>query len=264
MNIRYIAASCLTAAFGLVGIGAAAAATVETAALNHEATPGEETTADISVTSADALAGEQLSVLILDDDADLDNPSTGDIVFIEQYVLDETGAIDFSVQLPTAVLEDYDIALNTSAATDRYVASLVGTDEDDQGSDDEDGKDDPDDGATDAPDDGATDEPDDGGTTRPDDGQTPGGEESPGDSQTPGDSDADSGSDDDATGAAGADGSTGDDAQQAGEDQGSDGFLASTGASIAAAVIAGLVAIGLGMLFVMRRRAVGPERQSEL
>ena len=93
MNIRYITASCLTVALGFIGVGTAAA-TTETPALTHEATPGEAATADISVTSADALAGEQLSVLILDDGADPDNPSTGDIVFIEQYVLDETGAIE--------------------------------------------------------------------------------------------------------------------------------------------------------------------------
>ena len=259
MNIRYITASCLTVALGFIGVGTAAATTAETPALTHEATPGEAATADISVTSADALAGEQLSVLILDDGADPDNPSTGDIVFIEQYVLDETGAIDFSVQLPTEILEDYDIALNTSADTQRYLASLVGTDEDDAGSDGEDGTEDPGDGATDAPDDDATDEPDDGSTTHPDDGQTPGGEESPGNTQTPGDSDADSGTDDDTKGAPGTDSSSGDDAQQTGEDQDSGGFLASTGANIAVAIIAGLVAIGLGAVFVTRRRRMAEE-----
>lgn len=258
MNTRYITASCLTVALGFVGIGTAAATTTDTPALSHEAAAGESATADISVTSSDALAGEQLSVLILDDDADASDPATDDIVFIEQYVLDETGAIDFSVQLPTAVLEDYDIALNTSADTDRYLASLIGTDEDDEGSDNG--------NETENPDDGATDEPDDGGTTGPDDGQTPGGDQSSGDGQTSDGADTGSGPDDDATGAAPADDSTGDDASsgsddapQAGEDQDSGGFLASTGANIVLAVVAGLVAIGLGMFSVVRRRRTAEE-----
>lgn len=234
MNTRYITASCLTVALSFVGIGTAAATTTDTPALSHEAAPGESATADISVSSSDALAGEELSVLILDDDADASDPGTDDIVFIEQYVLDETGAIDFSVQLPTAVLEDYDIALNTSADTDRYLASLLGTDEDDQGPDDE--------NDTGNPDDGATDEPQDGGTTAPDE------------DHTPDDVDAGSGADDDVTGAAGTDDLTGDDAPQAGEDHDSGGFLASTGANIAFVVIAGLIAIVLGIFLVMRRR----------
>src|SRR5699024_7344269 len=135
MNTRYITASCLTVALGFLGIGTAAATTTDAPALSHEAAPGESATADVSVTSSDALAGEQLSVLILDDDADASDPAADDSVFLQQYVLDEPGAIDDSVQLPTAVLEDYDIALNTSADSDRYLASLVGTDEDDEGSD---------------------------------------------------------------------------------------------------------------------------------
>lgn len=246
MNTRYFAASCLTVALGLVGIGTAAATTTDTPTLSHEAAPGESATAEISVTSSEALAGEQLSVIILDDDADASDPATEDIVFLEQYVLDETGAIDFSVQLPTAVLEDYDIALNTSAATDRYVASLVGTDEDDQDS----GKDD----ETETPDDGATDDPNDGDTPGPDDGKTPGG------------ADAGSESDDNAPSTESADGSTDEDsssgsdaAQQADDDQDAGGILASTGANIAFSVVAALIAIGLGLFFVVRRRRTAEE-----
>ena len=266
MKTRYIAACGLTVALGLFGTTAAVADTTNAPALNHEAVAGESATAEINVTSSDALAGESLTVLITNDDADSADPTGDDVVFIEQYELDDTGATHFAVQLPTDVLEDYDIALNTAAGTDRYVAPLAGeTDPDDDATEE------PDDGSTEEPDDGATEQPDEGAPTDPDDGQ--GGDGSEGD-------DGQSGADDDASQPSGED-TAGGDTDAAGDpnaagpaadgsgqsdsaDQSSDGFLASTGASITIAVLIGLVAIGLGVLMVARRRKTAAEQYPEL
>lgn len=258
MKTRHLATAGLTVALGLFGTGIAAAETTDVPALSHEAAAGDSATADITVTSSEALAGEALTVLIMNDDAESTDPTTDDVVFIEQYELNEAGGTDFAVQLPTDVLEDYDIALNTAAGTDRYVAPLAG--EADPG---EDATDDPDEpGEELTPDPGASEGPGDEPTTDPDesggqdDEPTTGPDESDGEGSGAGDgTDADSGdgsdaSDDSDASGAGADGTD----QSASGEQSSDGFLASTGASITVAVLIGLIAIGLGVLLVRHRR----------
>jgi len=250
MKTRNIAASCLTVALGLLGAGTATAATTDAPALSHQAELGDSTSASVTVTSSDALAGESLTVLIMHDDADAADPSTEDVVFIEQYELDDAGATDFQIQLPTEVLEDYDIALNTAAGTDRYLAPLAGEGDPDDGSTqepDDDATADPEEEPSTDPDDDATSAPDDDATTDPADGQD--GTGNAGDGSGTG---AEDGTDDGSP-AGGSAGQTGDGAAG---DQSSDGFLASTGASITIGVFIALAAIGLGTLLVLRRRNV--------
>lgn len=258
MKTRNITASCLAVALGLLSAGTAAAGTTEAPGLSHQAQPGDSTTATVTVTSSDALAGESLTVLIMNDDADASDPATEDVVFIEQIELDDAGATDFHVQLPTEVLEDYEIALNTAAGTDRYLAPLVGAEDPDDGSSQE-----PDDGATSDPDEEAPTDPDDDSTTAPDDGVTTDPDDSPDDGASVDGSEADTGQSgkDDAT-------QTDDDSdanlgQSASGDQSSNGFLASTGASIIFAVLIGMTAIGAGVFLMARRRKTTGEQQSE-
>lgn len=248
MKFRYLAASWVTVVFGLAGASSAVADTQDVPELSHVATLAEAAVADITVSSSEALAGEELSVLILDDDADVERPAPADIVFIEQYELDDAGAVDFRVQLPTEALQDYDIALNTAAGTERYVASLDGENI----------------GEGEDPGEVPTDEPDDEPTTDPDDG-------SPADGTTPEPDDeegtADGGPTDggEGTNAEGDDtanettpagtGSSDDDAHQsAAGEQEADGFLATTGANILVGVLVALVAISAGVWLVLRRR----------
>lgn len=238
MKTRHLAASCLTVALGLFGATTAVADTTEAPALSHEAVAADSATADISVTSSDVLAGESLTVLIINDGAEVSDPATDDVVFIEQYELDDAGTTDFAVQLPTDVLEDYDIAMNTAAGTDRYVAPLAG-------------EADPDDGATDDPEepgDGSSEEPGEDATTDPDEGQ-------PDDDETGGSEDASDAGGTDTSGGSNAAGSDADATDQnAVGDESSGGFLADTGASITMAVLLGVIAIGIGLLLVARRR----------
>lgn len=258
MKTRNITASCLAVALGLLGTGTAAADTTEAPALSHHAEPGDSTTATVTVTSSDALVGEGVTVLIMNDHADAADPATEDVVFIEQYELDGAGATDFAVQLPTEALEDYDIALNTAAGTDRYLAPLVGAENPDDGSTQE-----PDDGATSDPDEEPTADPDDDSTTAPDDGAStdPEGDatSAPDEDATAGPADGSSqgpneGQKSDGSGtASNGDLQTGDGAGDAG-DQSSDGFLANTGANITVGIVIALVAIGLGTLLILRRR----------
>ena len=246
MKTRNLAASCLTVALGLLGAGTAAADTTDAPALSHQAEPGDSTTVTVTVTSSDALAGEDVTVLIMNDDADASDPATEDVVFIEQIELDDAGATGLQVQLPTEVLEDYDIALNTAAGTGRYLAPLAGEEETDDGSSQEpdDGSTaDPDEEPTTVPDDGATSEPDDVATGAPDDGSTTG--------------------PDDGQGSGGTEGADAADGSDAAGDQSSDGFLASTGASIIFAVLIGLIAIGTGVFLMARRRKTTGEHHSE-
>src|SRR5699024_4527606 len=246
MKTRNLAASCLTVALGLLGAGTSAADTTDAPALSHQAEPGDSTTATVTVTSSDALAGEDVTVLIMNDDADASDPATEDVVFIEQIELDDAGATGLQVQLPTEVLEDYDIALNTAAGTGRYLAPLAGEEETDDGSSQEpdDGSTaDPDEEPTTVPDDGATSEPDDVATGAPDDGSTTG--------------------PDDGQGSGGTEGADAADGSDAAGDQSSDGFLASTGASIIFAVLIGLIAIGTGVFLMARRRKTTGEHHSE-
>lgn len=247
MKTRTIVASCLTVACGLLGAGTATAATTDVPVLSHQAEPGDSTTASVTISSSDALAGESLTVLILKDDADAADPAADDVVFIEQYELDDAGTTDFQVQLPSDVLEDYDIALNTAADTERYLAPLVGAD-------------DPGDGSTQDPDDEASPDPDEDSTTAPDDGQGSDGSGSgtDGDSQAGdggGDTGDDAGTDSEgADSSNGTDNSNGADNTDASGDQSSDDFLANTGANIAIGVLIALAAIGVGALLVLRRR----------
>lgn len=297
MKTRHLATAGLTVALGLFGTGVAVADTTDAPALSHEAAAGESATADITVASSGALAGESVTVLIINDDAESTDPVTDDVVFLEQYKLNDSGGTEFSVQLPTDVLESYDIALNTAAGTDRYVAPLVG--EADPGEDEtEEPSEDP------TPNPGETTDPGEEPTTSPGESETPGGEPSEsggqgdkptqtpdpsesagsggaGDEPTtgPGGSDNDGSGSGDGPGTGDSDGSgSGDDAGQSDDesgsssdsdasgtgddgtdqsgagDQSSDGFLANTGASITVAILIGLVAIGLGVLLVQRRR----------
>ena len=266
MKTRNIAASCLTVVLGLLSAGTAAAGTTEAPGLSHQAQPGDSTTATVTVTSSDALAGESLTVLIMNDDADASDPATEDVVFIEQIELDDAGATGLQVQLPTEVLEDYDIALNTAAGTDRYLAPLAGEEESDDGSSqepddgstadpDEEPTTVPDDGATSEPEDGATGGPDDGSTTDPDDGQGVDGTD--GDGSGPGvvdGSQTDADGSQTGVGAEGADGADTADGSDAAGDQSSDGFLANTGANITFGVLIAFSAIAVGTLLVLRRR----------
>lgn len=256
MKTRNIAVSCLTVALGLLSAGTAAADTTDAPALSHQAQPGDSTTATVAVTSSDALAGESLTVLIMNDDADAADPATEDVVFIEQIELDDAGATDFHVQLPTEVLEDYDIALNTAAGTDRYLAPLAGEGDPDDGSTQE-----PDDDPTTDPDDDPTTDPDDGATGGPDDGQGGGGNDGDG-SGSGSDDDSQAGDNAGQSGGSGSGsegdsqvGDTGGDAgTEAAGDPSSDGFLANTGANITVGIVIALAAIGLGALLVLRRR----------
>ena len=239
MKTRYIAASCLTLTLGLFGASAAADDTTDVPELSHEATLSD-TTADITVTSSEVLAGESLSVLILDDDADAANPATEDIVFIEQYELNDEGATDFRVQLPTGALDDYDIALNTAAGTERYLASLDGEDDSEVP--------DPDEDATEEPDDGVNPDPDAGATPDPDQSQGPVGSDPEDEDSSPDNTAGQPGSD---SGQHDADNS----ADTATGDQSSDGFLANTGANIAVGALLAIAAIVIGIMLVRRRKA---------
>lgn len=246
MKTRHLAASCLTVALGLFGATTAVADTTEAPALSHEAVAADSATADISVTSSDVLAGESLTVLIINDGAEVSDPATDDVVFIEQYELDDAGTTEFAAQLPTDVLEDYDIAMNTAAGTDRYVAPLAG-------------EADPDDGATDDPEepgDGSSEEPDEdvGVGTGADEGQ-------PDDDETGGSEDASDAGGTDTSGGSNAAGSDADATDQnAVGDESSGGFLADTGASITMAVLLGVIAIGIGLLLVARRRKMAEDQ----
>lgn len=265
MKTRHLAASCLTVALGFFGATTAVADTTEAPALSHEAVAADSATADISVTSSDVLAGESLTVLIINDGAEVSDPATDDVVFIEQYELDDAGTTDFAVQLPTDVLEDYDIAMNTAAGTDRYVAPLAG-------------EADPDDGATDDPEepgDGSSEEPGEDATTDPDEGQDDDGSEAGEDAGVSTGSDEgqsngeETGGSEDASDAGGTDTSGGSNAagsdadatdQNAVGDESSGGFLADTGASITMAVLLGVIAIGIGLLLVARRRKMAEDQ----
>lgn len=252
MKTRTIAASCLAIALSIFGVSAASADTTATPELSHQAELAEATTAEIVVTSSDALAGESLSVLILDDDADAADPAAEDIVFIEQYELDDAGAIDFRVQLPTAALEDYDIALNTAAGTERYLASLAGGEEDSGTAPNDEPTGEPDDGGTTDPDD-RTPTPDDGATSNEDDSpEDESGAETENESSNGNVADVSSpGTDEDPSGT---DTTAGDSAQEAQGEQADEGFLASTGASVLIGVVIALAAITTGVLLVLKRR----------
>lgn len=99
--------------------------------LTHVAEADSGNYATVEVASGSELAGAQLSVLIMEDDANEAAPATEDIVFIEQLTLDEVGSVSFRVQLPTDDLTAYDIVLNTDGDTVRYVEPLAGEDDTD-------------------------------------------------------------------------------------------------------------------------------------
>ena len=117
MIIKSLAAAALAALIAL------AAPAVAFAAVSHQATL---TGAVVQVT-LDAEAhnsGQQASVLIMRVGAKYSAPTTADIVFANQYTVDQSGALLFSATLPAGDLDDYVLAVNVAGATDRYLASL--------------------------------------------------------------------------------------------------------------------------------------------
>lgn len=96
----------------------------ERALITHEAVLEQDGLAAVTVHAGAAAAGAQLSILLLDDDADADEPDVGDIVYANEVTLDDFGDATLRVQLPVPTLSGFNIALNTSAGTPRYVAAL--------------------------------------------------------------------------------------------------------------------------------------------
>ncbi|MEE6282806.1 PT domain-containing protein [Georgenia sp. MJ170] len=249
--------SMLIGAGALALGGAVLAPAAADPAITHEASPADGGYADVVVTTGAELAGEWLSVLVIDEDADADAPATADIVFVEQRQLDDDGGLAFRVQLPSGELGGYDIALNTTGGTERYLAPLDGVE--DPGPEPE-PTDEPTDGPTEEPTDGPTAGPGDGPDGEPTDEPTGGPTDGPTDGPTaPGDGDddgaggagADGSGDGSDGGGSGADGSGAGGADSAGDDSG--GQLSQTGAPVALAVVVALAAIAGGVLLKVRR-----------
>ncbi|MPV36313.1 hypothetical protein [Georgenia subflava] len=115
-------------AVGVLALGGLALSTSASATdpFAHVATVAGDRV-DVVIAGEGALAGEEVSILILDGDADPWDPVVADIVYANQLVLDAEGDASLRVALPTTELEDYVIALNTSGETERYVALLDGS-----------------------------------------------------------------------------------------------------------------------------------------
>lgn len=228
-----------TGALALAGVLGAAPAAAD-AVLSHEASLEDGRYASIQVSSGPELAGEQLSVLVLTEDAALDAPAAADVVYIEQLVLDADGDAALRVRLPSAALGEYYLALNTTGGTDRYVAPLgeraveVPTDEPE-----------PTTPPTSAPEptDGPTDGPT--GAPSPTDGATDGPTVAePGPTSGTGDGSPSPGN------GSGADGT-------AGGDAGTDGGLSRTGAPVALVTGIAIAALLAGAAGVLAARARG-------
>ena len=121
--IRKMLVAAGAAALMVGGAAAPALADEPAGAISHSA---EETggVIDVTVQYDAALADDQLSILIVDAGTAA-APGGDDIAFVEQAVLDGSGAHAFSVDLPEG---EYDIALAT-ADDNRYVAPLLPRDE---------------------------------------------------------------------------------------------------------------------------------------
>ena len=113
---------------GALAIGGLALSTSAIAAdpFAHQATVDGDRV-NIVVVGEAALAGEEVSVLILSGDADPSEPAVEDVVYANQLVLDADGDTTFRVALPTTELAEYVIAMTTSGDTERYVAVLDGS-----------------------------------------------------------------------------------------------------------------------------------------
>lgn len=95
-----------------------------TSLITHEAALGDDGIATVTVHAGGAAAAAQLSVLLIDAKADADAPRAGDVVYLNEVTLDESGDASLRIQLPSGDLAAYEIALNTTAGTPRYTGSL--------------------------------------------------------------------------------------------------------------------------------------------
>ncbi len=226
---------------GLLLLGGMVAGPASAAAeLGHEVTLEDGGYAALRVTGGAELAGEQMSVLVLDEDAALDAPAAADIVYLDQRVVSEDGSVSLRVALPTGELDGYWLAVNTTGGTERYVAPLDGEAEE-QPTGEPEPTEDPTDGTTDGPTDDATDGASDGPTDEPTDGADHG-------SADGGSGDGGGGSPDGGAGAG--------DGSGAGSDSAGRGSLSRTGAPVAlVAGVALAAALAGGLTLRLRRRA---------
>lgn len=120
------AAVAATAALLIAGLSLAPAAALAAVGVSHEAALADGgTRSTVTVHAGAGAANHRMSVLILDEHADLDRPAAADIVYLNEVPLDASGAATFTFAIPSADLDAYAIAVNTdSSSTSRYVASL--------------------------------------------------------------------------------------------------------------------------------------------
>ncbi|RED63039.1 S-layer homology domain-containing protein [Cohnella lupini] len=91
-------------------------------AISHEAAAGEDGMVSLTLNGGASAAGQRMSVLVLKKDAYV--PLIDDVAYLNEVMLDASGAVQLSVRLPDENLDEYAIALNTTGESTRYVASL--------------------------------------------------------------------------------------------------------------------------------------------
>ncbi|MEU7913268.1 metallophosphoesterase [Microbispora bryophytorum] len=100
-----------------------AAGATETGGIRHEAVVNDDGTVTVTVSAGPVAGAEQLSFLLLKAGAPTSAPAEDDIAYLGQAPLDEQG--DATLTVRTNQPDGTTLALNTSGATARYVASLL-------------------------------------------------------------------------------------------------------------------------------------------
>ncbi|GAA4204649.1 metallophosphoesterase [Microbispora amethystogenes] len=100
-----------------------AAVAADTGGIRHEAVVNDDGTVTVTASAGTAAAAEQMSFLLLKAGAPASAPAEGDIAYLGEAPLDEQGGAALTVLLDKP--DGSTLALNTSGATARYVASLL-------------------------------------------------------------------------------------------------------------------------------------------
>jgi hypothetical protein len=117
MRARILVIAAVAAALVLGAPLAAHAAASHTASLAGGV-------AQVTFDGEAANAGRTATVEIVKLGAQYTAPAAGDIVYLNQYVLDAAGAVSFSAAIPSGGLGDYVLAVRIAGAPARYLVSL--------------------------------------------------------------------------------------------------------------------------------------------